>query len=79
MATRMQKVRQLTVSKNIEPVVAVEQAWHVLTVDAVKNNLQTDTTRGLSQVEAARRLTQHGPNSLVQARGRSTFAILLGV
>ena len=63
--------------KKIEPVVAVGQAWHVLSIDAVKSHLQTDTTQGLPQVEASRRLAQHGPNSLVQARGRSTFAILL--
>jgi Ca2+-transporting ATPase len=77
MATRMQKVRQVSVSKKIDTEVAVGQAWHVLTIDAVKNHLQTDTTQGLSQVEAAKRLTQYGPNSLVQARGRSIFAILL--
>ena len=51
--------------------------WHVLTLDAVTDKLQTDVARGLTQVEAARRLAQYGPNTLAQARERSAFSILV--
>ena len=52
------------------------QAWHVLSFEAVKDSLQTDVARGLTQAEAARRLAQYGPNTLAQARERSAFSIL---
>ena len=52
-----------------------ESPWHVLTVEAVKDQLQTDVTRGLAGPEAIRRLKQYGPNTLVQAPPRSTLAI----
>ena len=54
-----------------------QQSWHVLSFEAVKDSLQTDVARGLTQAEAARRLAQYGPNTLAQARERSTFSILI--
>jgi len=39
--------------------------------------LQADGVRGLSPSEVTRRLAQYGPNSLSQARERSTLSILL--
>ena len=52
-------------------------AWHVLSFEAVKDRLKTDVSRGLTQSEATRRLAQHGPNTLAQARERSALAIFL--
>ncbi len=54
-----------------------QQTWHVLSFEAVKDSLQTDVARGLTQTEAARRLAQYGPNTLAQAQARSAFSILL--
>lgn len=39
-------------------------AWHALEVKAVIEALHTDPHAGLSTIEAARRLRQHGPNTL---------------
>ncbi len=39
-------------------------SWHALDVKAVVETLQTDPHSGLSKAEAARRLEQHGPNTL---------------
>ncbi len=55
-----------------------QQSWHALSFEAVKDSLQTDVARGLTQSEAARRLAQYGPNRLSQARERSAFSILFG-
>ena len=52
-----------------------EQTWHVLSFEAVKDSLQTDVARGLTQTEAARRLAEYGPNTLTQARRRLAFSI----
>ena len=41
-------------------------AWHSLPIDEVVRRLSTDARRGLSASEAARRLAEHGPNSLVE-------------
>ena len=64
-----------TIAKTAQP--DAQQTWHVLSFEAVKDSLQTDVTRGLTQTEAARRLTQYGPNTLAQAQARSAFSILL--
>jgi len=53
------------------------QAWHTLPLDEAAQRLQTDATRGLSNAEAARRLTQYGPNTLAQAQGLSAVAIFV--
>ena len=52
-------------------------AWHMLGVAEAFQRQQTDVTQGLSQAEAARRLTQYGPNTLAQARQRSTLSIFV--
>ena len=54
-----------------------EPTWHALSFEAVKDRLQADVVRGLTQADAARRLVQYGPNALVQGQPRSTLAILL--
>jgi len=59
------------------PRAAATEAWHTLAVDVTAQRLKTDPTRGLTNDEAAQRLEAYGPNRLEQARGRSTFAILV--
>jgi P-type Ca2+ transporter type 2C len=54
-----------------------EPAWHALTVAQLREQLGTDTDRGLASAEAQRRLAQYGPNELVVATGRTAWAILL--
>ena len=53
------------------------EAWHTLSLTEASERLQADSGRGLSQSEVTRRLAQYGPNSLSQARERSTLSILL--
>lgn len=38
--------------------------WHTLTADDVMNQLNADTTTGLSERDAAHRLQERGPNRL---------------
>jgi len=52
-------------------------AWYTLPLAEAFQRQQTDVALGLTQAEAARRLAQHGPNTLAQARQRSTLAIFL--
>lgn len=58
------------------PMLQVER-WYVLPLGEVIERLQTDVMHGLTQAEAARRLAEHGPNTLPQAQQRSALAILL--
>jgi Ca2+-transporting ATPase len=51
--------------------------WHVLSFEAIQDSLQTDVARGLTQVEASRRLALYGPNTLAQARERSALSIFV--
>ena len=53
------------------------EAWHALSLAEAFERLQANDTLGLTVVEAARRLTQYGPNTLVQARERSAWSILV--
>lgn len=53
------------------------EEWHTLSVEETGDRLHCDLARGLAVAEAARRLVQHGLNSLPQARGRSALAIFL--
>ena len=53
------------------------EAWHALSQAEVAGRLQTDSTRGLTDAEAAQRLAQYGPNTLAQALGRSALAIFV--
>ncbi|MCJ7726950.1 MAG: HAD-IC family P-type ATPase, partial [Acidimicrobiia bacterium] len=57
--------------------VATGSAWHAMTVDAVVETLDTHPARGLSDPEAARRLAEHGPNSLGADNGQSRLNLLL--
>jgi len=50
--------------------------WHTMTVDAVERALKT-SMRGLSGVEAQRRLATHGPNMLTEGRRRSPLRMFL--
>lgn len=51
--------------------------WYALPIHEVCQRLQTDLATGLTQAEAIRRLTLHGPNALAQANQRSTWSILV--
>jgi len=51
--------------------------WHRLDTTAVIEQQKTDTTAGLTTVEAARRLAEHGPNELQATHGVSPWEILL--
>ena len=55
---------------------ALDEAWHTLAVGDVARRLRAETTGGLTNDEAARRLERFGANRLEQASGRSLFAIL---
>jgi Ca2+-transporting ATPase len=50
--------------------------WHNLNQSDVLQHLKSDATGGLSEVEAAQRLTQHGPNELIERSGKSPWQIL---
>ena len=52
--------------------------WHHKTIDAVVTELNTDSERGLSQRESARRLLQSGPNKLPEKGGISPLKMLAG-
>jgi len=47
--------------------------WHTLSAAPVLAALQVDTTTGLTQAEAQRRLTQYGPNVLPEAPPRPAW------
>ena len=54
------------------------QPWHALPVDAVAARLRADSQQGLSDVQAARRLDEHGENALPEAKKRSLTVLFLG-
>jgi P-type Ca2+ transporter type 2C len=60
------------------PVSTGLEVWHTLPTDEVASRVRTEPERGLSRAEAVRRLEAHGPNVLVETRGRSALAILVG-
>ena len=51
--------------------------WHGLDLEAVARGLGTSLRKGLSAEEAARRLTQFGPNELEAGEGTSPWSLLL--
>ncbi len=51
--------------------------WHTLTIETAFERLRADVVQGLTREEAKRRLEQHGPNALPQARQRTAIEILL--
>ncbi|MFO0950550.1 MAG: cation-translocating P-type ATPase [Isosphaeraceae bacterium] len=54
-----------------------DTAWHALPAEEAAARLGGDPRRGLSQVEASRRLARFGPNRLEAEPGRSAAAIFL--
>ncbi|MGH7305637.1 MAG: cation-translocating P-type ATPase [Candidatus Rokuibacteriota bacterium] len=54
------------------------EVWHTLPADEVASRMRTEPERGLSRAEAVRRLEEHGANALVETRGRSALAIVVG-
>ena len=52
-------------------------AWHTLSLDAALERLQADGSNGLTKADAISRLARFGPNTLPQARQRSTLDIFL--
>lgn len=50
--------------------------WHTLDSESVLRHFQTDPTRGLSAVQAAKYLAESGPNELVEKGGRTPWQIL---
>ena len=52
-------------------------AWHTLTPARLAEQLRADLTHGLAPAEAARRLTDYGPNELQAAHRISPWALLL--
>jgi Ca2+-transporting ATPase len=51
--------------------------WHRMDTAAVLKRLGSDATSGLSRAEAARRLSEHGPNEIQAARRSSPWTIFL--
>ena len=51
--------------------------WHSMTVEEVVSSLDTDVASGISEEEAARRLAEHGPNSLWSDKGATRLGLLL--
>ena len=47
--------------------------WHALTADHAAEQLGVDRTSGLSDVEAADRLSRHGPNRLTETPGKPAW------
>ena len=52
-------------------------AWHIKTADEVKDILASDITSGISENDAAQRLSDIGPNELEEKKGRSPFKIFI--
>jgi Ca2+-transporting ATPase len=53
------------------------RSWHASERDQVLIDLGTSPEAGLSEAEAERRLAERGPNELTEARGPSTWAMVL--
>jgi len=51
--------------------------WHTLEVNEAEDRLESDTTRGLEEAEAAARLARHGPNAIREAPPRHWSQMLL--
>jgi P-type Ca2+ transporter type 2C len=53
-------------------------SWHALAAEQVVAAMGSDAARGLSVDEAARRLTQYGPNEIAREQPPSVWSIALG-
>jgi Ca2+-transporting ATPase len=62
---------------NSKRVLTSTQGWHTLSSEATREQLNSDSSNGLTQTEAKNRLAKSGPNTLPQARQRTTFEIFL--
>jgi Ca2+-transporting ATPase len=62
----------ITNASNVSENNHVKAAWHALPLQAVLDQLQTDSKTGLSETEAAARLKEYGPNAL-REQPRPTF------
>ena len=64
-------------SEKKKGVTTSNQAWHTLSSEATVERLKADVSNGLTQTEAKSRLAKSGPNTLPQAKQRTTIEILL--
>ena len=56
-------------------------AWHAQTTESATQRMEVDSAQGLSEAEAAARLSRHGPNQLTERPGKPAwrrFAAQLG-
>lgn len=51
--------------------------WHTLSIDALRQQLETDLEQGLTQPEAKRRLIHYGPNQLQEKKGRPLWRMFV--
>jgi Ca2+-transporting ATPase len=51
-------------------------AWHMLGLEEIARNLDTDPARGLGSQEAARRLSLYGPN-VIEGKGQKSIWLIL--
>jgi Ca2+-transporting ATPase len=51
--------------------------WHTLTATQVQRELHVDSTRGLTQTEAKRRLARYGPNKLAEKPRKPAWRLLI--
>jgi Ca2+-transporting ATPase len=55
---------------------SARRAWHILKLKTLPQVLQTDPTRGLSELEARQRLEEGGANRLPEAQARTDWDII---
>jgi len=53
------------------------ERWYALSAEAVAERLATDVATGLTSAEAARRISEHGPNALAQPPRRPRILLFL--
>ena len=51
----------------------MKEKWHVLNVDDVVDKLRTNIEKGLTTLEAEKRLSEHGENKLPEKKKQSPF------
>jgi len=56
--------------------VSSDKGWHARSVEEAASQLRVDPSRGLSRVEAERRLAEHGPNTVGEAKRRGVLRAL---
>ncbi|HLO75904.1 MAG TPA: HAD-IC family P-type ATPase [Magnetospirillum sp.] len=54
-----------------------DRSWHILTVRETCDRLDSDRERGLSAIEAQRRLDRHGPNALPEKPAKPAWRLFL--